>query len=150
MVDTVRKVSAVIDVPFTVGGGIRDLADIEAVLDAGATRISINSAAVQNPQIIDEAVKKYGSDRIVIAIDVVSSPETKSGYEVVTHAGSYRTGKDVLEWLRSGVPRCGLYSSLSKDKDGTQEGYDIILLKSHQYCEYSCDCTRRRRYFEHL
>jgi cyclase len=131
MVDTVRKVSAVIDVPFTVGGGIRDLADIEAVLDAGATRISINSAAVQNPQIIDEAVKKYGSDRIVIAIDVVSSPETKSGYEVVTHAGSYRTGKDVLEWA-SEVESRGVGSILptSKDKDGTQEGYDIILLKS--------------------
>lgn len=130
MLDTVKRTLENISIPLTVGGGIRSLEDIEAVLGVGAARVSINSAAVREPKLVDEAAGRFGSERIVIAIDVVSSGETECGYEVVTQGGANRTGKDALSWAREVEERgAGQILPTSMDKDGTQQGYDIDLLR---------------------
>lgn len=131
IVDTVRKTIQQVSVPLTVGGGIKSLGDIGSLLNVGATRVSMNSAAVRKPELIEEAARRFGSERIVIAIDVVDSSITRSGFEVVTRGGADRTGRDALDWAREVEDRgAGQILPTSMDKDGTQEGYHIGLLKA--------------------
>ncbi|HOL16651.1 MAG TPA: imidazole glycerol phosphate synthase subunit HisF [Bacillota bacterium] len=130
MLETVRRVAAVVTVPFTVGGGIGSLDDVEAVLAAGADRVSISSAAFRNPGLIDAAVKLCGSDKIVAAIDVDRNAALPSGYEVYIDGGSTATGRDAVEWAREAADRgAGIILPTSKSCDGAKTGYDLPLIR---------------------
>ena len=127
----VKNVSSVIDIPLTVGGGISTLEDIELVLDAGANKISINSAAVKNPELIGEAVSNFNAENITIAIDGKRNNEMPSGFEVVVSGGTKPAGKDAVEWAK----KCeelgaGVILPTSMDGDGTKAGYDIEFTKA--------------------
>jgi len=122
----VRVVSAVIDIPLTVGGGIGTLEDIEMVLDAGAGKISMNSAAVKDPDLVKIASETFGKEKITIAIDGCRNKSMPSGFEVVVAGGTKPTGKDAVAW----ASRCeelgaGVILPTSMDGDGTKAGYDL-------------------------
>lgn len=130
MLGTVRRVAAVVTVPFTVGGGIGSLDDVEAVLAAGADRVSISSAAFRRPGLIDAAVKLCGSDKIVVALDVDRNAALPSGYEVYIDGGSTATGRDAVEWAREAADRgAGIILPTSKACDGAKTGYDLPLIR---------------------
>ena len=127
----VRNVSSVIDIPLTLGGGISTLEDIDLVLEAGADKISMNSAAVRNPGLIRDAAKRFGSERITVAIDARRNKEMPSGFELVISGGTRPVGKDAIEWAK----RCqelgaGVILPTSMDGDGTQAGYDLEFTKA--------------------
>ena len=126
MVKIVRKVAASIFMPFTVGGGIRGVSDIRDLLNAGADKVSINTAAVRNPDLIKKASLRFGSQCIVVAIDAKSVARNK--WEVFIHGGRTPTGIDVLAWARK-VERLGAGEILltSMDFDGTKDGFDVRL-----------------------
>ncbi len=131
MIDVVRRVAETIFIPFSVGGGIRTVQDMRQVILAGAEKISINSEAVQNPPLIAEGARAFGSQCIVLGMDVKTvtpSAKTPSGYEMVIHGGRKFTGIDALWWAKEaenlGVGEICLNSI---DADGTQEGYEIEL-----------------------
>lgn len=127
----VKNVSSVIEIPLTVGGGISSLEDIELVLEAGADRISMNSAAIRNPNIIKEAVKKFGSDRITIAIDARRNKEMPSGFELVVSGGTKPVGKDAVSWAKEcQMLGAGFILPTSMDCDGVQTGYDLEFTKA--------------------
>jgi len=127
----VKNVSSVIDIPLIVGGGISTLEDIELVLSAGADKISMNSAAVKNPDLIDDAVKKFGYGKITIAIDGRRNNKMPSGFEVVIAGGTKPVGKDAVEWAKqcekSGA---GVILPTSMDGDGTRSGYDLEFTRA--------------------
>jgi len=131
MLDVVSKVSAVTTVPFTVGGGISDVKSAEAVLNAGATKISTSSAAFRKPEVIAEMVKEFGPDRVTVAIDVDQNPSLPSGYEVYIDGGRTATGKDAVEWAKQ-VDGYGVHVILptSKAGDGAKTGYDLPVIKA--------------------
>jgi cyclase len=127
----VRNVSAVISIPLTVGGGIASLEDMEAVLEAGANKISLNSAAVRDPNLIREAAPRFGKESITVAIDARRNKEMPSGFELVVSGGTKPVGKDAIEWAR----KCqelgtGVILPTSMDGDGTQTGYDLEFTKA--------------------
>jgi cyclase len=127
----VKNVSSVIDIPLTVGGGISSLEDIELVLKAGAEKISMNSAAVNNPDLIKEAAKKFGSEKITIAIDARRNARMPSGFELVISGGTRPVAKDAIAWAK----KCqelgaGVILPTSIDGDGTQSGYDLEFTKA--------------------
>jgi cyclase len=128
MVDVVKKVADVVFIPFTVGGGISTLSDIEILLSNGADKISINTSAVKKPDLITEGAKKFGSQCIVVAIDAKKIDERR--WEVYIESGKRPTGIDVLNWAKK-VEDLGAGEILltSIDKDGTQDGYDIELTR---------------------
>ncbi|MGM0428373.1 MAG: imidazole glycerol phosphate synthase subunit HisF, partial [Thermodesulfobacteriota bacterium] len=131
MLKWVREVSSVITIPLTVGGGIADLADIEAVLEAGAGKISMNSAAVKNPDLVQEAAQKFGKDRITVAVDAKRNPKMPSGFELVVSGGTRPVGKDAVEWARTcETLGAGVILPTSMDGDGTQAGYDLEFTKA--------------------
>jgi len=127
IIKLVEKTAEKVFIPFTVGGGIRNLEDIYCLLRAGADKVSINTAAVLNPPLIQEASLKFGSSTIVVAIDAV---KIDSDWEVVINGGRTRTGLRVVDWAKK-VERLGAGEILltSMDKDGTKEGYDIKLTR---------------------
>jgi cyclase len=131
MLDVVSRVSAVTTVPFTVGGGISDVKSAEAVLDAGATKISTSSAAFRKPEVIAEMIKEFGPDRVTVAIDVDQNPSLPSGYEVYIDGGRTATGKDAVEWAKQ-VDGYGVHVILptSKAGDGAKTGYDLPVIKT--------------------
>jgi len=119
----VKSVSSVITIPLTMGGGIASLEDIEMVLDAGADKISINSAAVQNPDLIRQAAKAFGSEKLTVAIDAGRNKEMPSGFELVVSGGTKPTGKDALVWAKQCQELgAGVILPTSMDGDGTQAG----------------------------
>jgi len=128
MVDVVRRTQTVVFVPFTVGGGIRTLEDIRRILDAGADKVSVNSAAVRNPNLVTEAARRFGSQCVVVAID---AKRTGHGFEVYVDGGRTPTGFDAMEWARR-VESLGAGEILltSMDRDGTQDGYDLPLTRA--------------------
>lgn len=133
--DTVRNmVRAVADsvfIPFTVGGGIRSVEDIRAILLAGADKISVNSAAVRRPELITEGATRFGSQCIVVAIDSKKTGKTPSGWEVYVTGGRTSTGIDTLEWAREAEAHgAGEILLTSMDADGTQAGYDIAVTRA--------------------
>jgi cyclase len=122
----VRNVSSVIDIPLTVGGGIGSLEDIELVLEAGADKASMNSAAVRNPDLVREAASKFGSERITVAIDARRNKEMPSGFELVISGGTKPVGKDAVAWAKECQKLgAGVILPTSMDGDGTQAGYDL-------------------------
>lgn len=126
LVSLVKDVSRTISIPFTVGGGIRSEQDVDAILSAGADKISVNSAAIRNPELVDVLAKRYGSQCVVLALDVRSASAMPSGYEAVIDGGRIPTGLDALEWAKEAESRgAGEILLTSMDKDGTKDGFDI-------------------------
>ncbi len=125
MLDIVKQTAEKVFMPLTVGGGIRNLDDIRDLLKAGADKISMNTSAVQNPELIREAAEKFGSQCIVIAVD---GKKVNDNWEVFIHGGRTPTGKDAIEWVRQ-VESLGAGEILltSMDFDGTKNGYDVAL-----------------------
>ncbi|MFO7986078.1 MAG: imidazole glycerol phosphate synthase subunit HisF [Desulfatiglandaceae bacterium] len=131
MLKWVREVSSVITIPLTVGGGIAGLADIEAVFEAGAGKISMNSAAVKDPDLVQEAAQKFGKDRITVAVDAKRNPKMPSGFELVVSGGTRPVGKDAVEWAGTcETLGAGVILPTSMDGDGTQAGYDLEFTKA--------------------
>jgi len=131
MIDVVRRVAETIFIPFSVGGGIRTVEDMRRVILAGAEKVSVNTEAVQNPAIIAEGAKAFGSQCIVLGMDVKKikkDPQVPSGYEMVIHGGRTATGIDALWWAKE-AERLGAGEIClnSIDADGTQNGYEIDL-----------------------
>lgn len=131
LIDVVERTAKSISVPLTVGGGISTLADIEALTQVGASKVSINTAAVRNPDLVQEAADRFGSERIVVAIDTRTSSEQPSGFEVVVSGGTRATGKDAVAWAKQ-VEGLGAGAILptSMDTDGTQAGYDLPMTRA--------------------
>jgi len=131
LIDAVRRTVKDILVPLTVGGGIKSIQDIEDLMEIGVSKVSINTAAVQNPKLIKEAAKEFGSEKIIIAIDTRSSPQLSSNFEVMVKGGTEPTGIDVVEWAKK-VEELGAGTILptSMDTDGTQAGYDIAMTRT--------------------
>ncbi len=128
MLDVVRRTAEQVFIPVTVGGGIRSIEDIRATLGAGADKTSLNTAAVQHPELLRAGAEQFGAQCIVLAIDARGNPELPSGYEVFIHGGRTPTGMDVLEWARQGVALgAGEILLTSMDRDGTQLGYELVL-----------------------
>lgn len=130
----VEAVAAQVFIPLTVGGGVRRVEDVRRLLNAGADKVSINTAAVQNPQLIADAAGRYGSQCIVVAIDarrVARSDAPGNGWEVFTHGGRRATGLDAVQWARR-MQKLGAGEFLltSMDRDGTREGFDLVLTRS--------------------
>jgi len=127
----VRKVSAVISIPLTVGGGIGSLEDIEMVLGAGAKKVSMNSAAVSNPGLIQDAARTFGSPRITVAIDARRNKAMPSGFELIVAGGTKAVGKDAVAWAHECEQLgAGVILPTSMDGDGTQAGFDIPFTKA--------------------
>jgi cyclase len=130
IVDLARRTADNVFIPFTIGGGIRSVADAQAVLDAGADKVSINSAAVARPELINELAAQFGAQCVVLAIDA-KAREDGEGWEVYVAGGRRNTGLDVLEWVREGVERgAGEILLTSMDRDGTNDGYDLALTRA--------------------
>ncbi|HDP97186.1 MAG TPA: imidazole glycerol phosphate synthase subunit HisF [Euryarchaeota archaeon] len=128
MLDVVQKTAETIFIPLTVGGGIRSFSDVRRTLNRGADKVSINTAAISNPQVITECAKAFGSQCIVVAIDAKREGES---WEVHTHSGTKETGIDAIEWAKEVCERgCGDILLTSMDADGTKEGYDIELTRT--------------------
>jgi cyclase len=120
-----RRTADDVFIPFTIGGGIRSVADAQAVLDAGADKISVNSAALARPELIDELARTFGAQCVVLAIDAQASND---GWEAYVAGGRKPTGRDAVAWAREGARRgAGEILLTSMDRDGTNEGYDLEL-----------------------
>jgi len=127
----VKSVSSEIDIPLTVGGGIASMEDISLVLEAGATKISMNSAAVREPNLISEAAKRFGKERITVAVDARRNKAMPSGFELVVSGGTRPVGKDAIAWAKQCQELgAGVILPTSMDGDGTQKGYDLEFTKA--------------------
>ena len=129
MVQVVSDCASQVFIPFTVGGGIRTAEDMRAMLKSGADKISLNTAAIQHPEIIREGAERFGRQCIVLAVDARRSGDHK--WEIYTHGGRKPTGIDCLEWVKRGVELgAGEILLTSMDADGTKDGYDIPLTRA--------------------
>lgn len=129
VVDLVRKVAEQIFIPFTVGGGIRSVEDMRAVLREGADKVAINSAAINRPDLITESAEKFGSQCVVVAID--AKRNDKGGFSVYKNGGRIDTGLDAIEWAKEAEKRgAGEILLTSMDGDGTKDGYDLELTRA--------------------
>ena len=135
--DALRAVAEQIFIPLTVGGGVRKVEDIRRLLNAGADKISMNSSAVANPQLVKDAADKYGSQCIVVAIDAkrkiskADSPDDPPQWEVYTHGGRNNTGIDAVQWVaQMGALGAGEILLTSMDRDGMQNGFDLALTRA--------------------
>lgn len=124
----IEEVAAQVFIPLTVGGGVRKVEDVRRLLNAGADKVSINTSAVQNPQLVADAANRYGSQCIVVAID---AKQVGNGWEVFTHGGRQATGMDTIEWAKK-LQSLGAGEILltSMDKDGTRNGFDLALTRA--------------------
>jgi cyclase len=128
MLDVVERVAEQVFIPFTIGGGIRKTEDMNALLKSGADKISLNSAAVDRPELISEGAEKFGNQCVVIAVDV---KKHKSGWHVYVHGGRKDTGIDALQWIQRAVKLgAGEILLTSMDADGTKNGYDLPLIQA--------------------
>jgi len=129
--DVVRNVVSAVNLPVTVGGGISSLEDIARIVDAGASAVSISSAAFRNPTLISEAAKRFGSEKIIVAIDVDRNLELPSSYEVYIDGGRTATGSDALDFARKAAELgAGQLLPTSKATDGTKAGYDLAITRA--------------------
>ena len=131
LIDVIKRTVKNILVPLTVGGGIKSIQDIEDLMEVGVSKVSINTAAVQNPELVKETAKEFGSEKIIIAIDTRSSSQVPSTFEVLVNGGTKPTGIDAVEWAQR-VEDLGAGAILptSIDTDGTQAGYDIAMTRA--------------------
>ncbi len=129
MAQVVRETAARVFIPFTVGGGIRSSADIRSMLQAGADKVSLNTAAIKNPALITEGARRYGRQCIVLAVDARRTGE--QSWEVYLNGGRTPAGLDALEWIKQGVALgAGEILLTSMDRDGTKDGYDLALTRA--------------------
>ena len=127
VVELARRTADEVFIPFTIGGGIRSVADAQAVLDAGADKVSVNSAALARPELIDELAEQFGAQCVVLAIDAKRA-RRDGGWEAYVAGGRTPTGRDAVAWAREGVERgAGEILLTSMDRDGTNDGYDLAL-----------------------
>jgi cyclase len=127
IVELARRTADDVFVPFTIGGGIRSVADAQAVLDAGADKVAVNSAAVERPELLDELAAQFGAQCVVLAIDAKQRAEDEA-WEVFVAGGRTPTGVDAVGWAREGTERgAGEILLTSMDRDGTRDGYDLAL-----------------------
>ena len=131
MLDVVRRTAEGIYMPLTVGGGIRSIEDIRTLLRAGADKVSLNTAALERPELIRDAAQRFGSQCIVVAIDAKREPGVRPSWGVYTHGGRRPTGRDAVQWARE-VEALGAGEILltSMDRDGTGDGYDLELTRA--------------------
>ena len=131
LIESVKRTVQAISIPLTVGGGIRTVDDIQEMLDIGVSKLSMNSAAVRRPELVEEAAKRFGSDKITVAIDTRKSAECLSGFEVVIRGGTEGAGIDAVEWAKK-VESLGAGAILptSMDTDGRQAGYDLPMTRA--------------------
>jgi cyclase len=128
IVELARRTADNVFIPFTIGGGIRSAEDAQAVLDAGADKVSVNSAAVQRPELIGEMAQVFGAQCVVLAID---AKREDGGWEVYVNGGRTPTGRDAVEWAKEGAERgAGEILLTSMDRDGTTDGYDLELTRA--------------------
>ncbi len=129
MIDVVQRTASEVFVPLTVGGGVRTVNDVRALLLAGADKVAINTAAVNNPEFVKDAAKRFGSQCIVVAVDARNTGENK--WEVFTHGGRKPTGIDALKWVKKMEDfGAGEILLTSMDRDGTKDGYDLKLVRA--------------------
>jgi cyclase len=131
MLDVISRTAETIFIPLTVGGGVSKLDDVASYLEAGADKVSIGSAAISNPGVIDEIAAKYGDQIVVVSLDIVKDPSKPSGYALTTHGGTKLTDQDAFGWIRSNQHR-GIGELLlnSVDADGTREGFNEELIRA--------------------
>jgi imidazole glycerol-phosphate synthase subunit HisF len=132
MYDVVRRTADQVFIPLTVGGGVRSVADVDALLRAGADKVSLNTAAVARPSLLEEAAAQFGSQCVVLSVDArrSSAASAESGFEVTTHGGRTGTGLDAVEWARQAVALgAGEILLNSMDADGTVSGFDLELIR---------------------
>ena len=130
-IEAVKRTVQACSIPLTVGGGIRTVDDIKEMLDLGVSRLSMNSAAVKNPKVVEEAAKMFGSDKVTVAIDTRKSESFPSGFEVVVSGGTKGAGIDAVQWARE-VEQLGAGAILptSMDTDGMRTGYDLPMTRA--------------------
>ena len=129
IVDLARRTAHDVFIPFTIGGGITSVEEAQAVLDAGADKVSVNSAAVRRPELIGELAEQFGAQCVVLAIDARREPD--GHYEVYTAGGRNAAGRDAVEWAREGTERgAGEILLTSMDRDGTEDGYELTLTRA--------------------
>jgi imidazole glycerol-phosphate synthase subunit HisF len=127
----VEKVAGAISIPLTVGGGVSTLEDIRLTLGAGATSVSINSAAVRHPELVQQAAREFGTEHITVAIDARRNPDMPSGFELVVSGGTRPVGKDAIAWARQCQDLgAGVLLPTSMDGDGTLAGYDLAFTRA--------------------
>jgi len=130
MLEVVRRVAEAATIPFTVGGGIRDVPSALEVINAGADKVSINSAAVRRPETLREMVEEVGSEKVTLAVDVDRNAALPSGYEVYIDGGRTATGKDAVEWVKEATGYgVGCVLPTSKATDGVRTGYDLDIIR---------------------
>jgi cyclase len=129
--DMVERTADQVFIPFTVGGGIRSVVDMKVMLELGAEKVSINTSAIQSPELINEGAYRFGSQAIVVAIDARRVPEEPGRWEVFTHGGRNPAGLDAVEWAKDAVARgAGELLVTSMDTDGHRQGYDLGMLRA--------------------
>lgn len=130
MLDVVRRTAEQVFIPLTVGGGVRSEADVDELLRAGADKVSINTSAINRPELISELSQRFGAQCIVLSVDARRAADQPSGFEVTTHGGTKSAGLDAIEWARRGAELgAGEILLNSMDGDGTQDGFDIELIE---------------------
>ena len=131
MLDVISRTAEAIFIPLTVGGGVRKIEDVASYLDAGADKVSIGTAAISNPELIEEISKKYGDQIVVVSLDIVEDPDAASGYSLTTYGGTQRTGVDALAWISANHDK-GIGELLvnSVDADGTKSGFNNELISA--------------------
>jgi cyclase len=131
ILDVARRTAEQVFIPFTVGGGVRAVADARELLRAGADKVSVNTAAVDRPELVDELSREFGAQCVVVAVDARRSPEQPSGFGVFTHGGRTPTPLDALDWVRRVEERgAGEILLTSMDRDGTRDGFDLELTRA--------------------
>lgn len=131
MLEVVRRTAESVSIPLTVGGGVRSVADVDALLRAGADKVGVNTAAIARPELISEIADRFGRQVLVLSLDVRRAPGTPSGFEVTTHGGRRGTGIDAIEWARRGAELgAGELLLNSMDADGTKAGFDLELISA--------------------
>jgi cyclase len=129
VIDMVRRVADAVYLPFTVGGGVRSVEDAEVLLRAGADKVAVNTAAVDNPDLLSALAKRFGSQAVVLAIDARATGQ--GGWEVFIHGGRTPTGRDAVVWAQEGAQRgAGEILLTSMDRDGTKNGFDVELTRA--------------------
>jgi imidazole glycerol-phosphate synthase subunit HisF len=128
-IELARAAAEEVFVPYTIGGGVRTVEDMRAMLRAGADKVSVNSAAVRTPELIDDGAERFGSQCIVLSMDVMRRGDGRPGWDVYLNGGRLNTGMDAIAWLVEGERRgAGEYVLNSMDSDGTETGYDLDLI----------------------
>jgi cyclase len=131
LLDAVKRTVKRLSIPLTVGGGIRTVDDMKALFDLGVAKVSVNTAAVKRPELVQEAAKKFGPDQVTVAIDTRKNPKCPSGFEVMVKGGTEGTGRDAAAWAREAEKLgAGAILPTSMDADGTRAGYDLPMTRA--------------------